>query len=92
MSKDQPPRDVRCVVACRNANGEPDLFFCKIHCTTEQYIRGNHYTRAKLVAEEEGYEPKLVWDEFDPAFTAMSNVNQVVWDAIPLSNIVGVKH
>lgn len=57
---------VKCVVACHNASGEPDLFFCKVKCTEDQYEVGDHYERAEDYAKEQGYSgPMVVFDEND---------------------------
>jgi len=64
-------RQVRCVVACVNANGEPDLFFVRVECTGEEYDHGAHYDCAEDAAKEEGYEPHLAYDEHDAAGSAM---------------------
>lgn len=62
---------IKCIVAAVNASGEPDFFFCKVECSKEQYDNGEHYEAAEELAEEEGYEPKLAYDERDPAGRAM---------------------
>ena len=57
---------VKCVVACRNANGEPDFFPCTVNASQEQYDEGEHYDEAEQIAAEQGYEkPFLVYDEND---------------------------
>jgi len=67
-------KTVKCMVASINANGEPDIYFVKVNCTQIEFDEGKHYDRAKEEAENEGYEPKLVFDEFDRAGKAMSNL------------------
>ncbi len=62
---------IKCIVACLNSNGERDLYFVKIKCTEEQYNLGQHYEEAQTSAEEEGYDPALVFDENDPGGRAM---------------------
>jgi hypothetical protein len=59
------------VVAAINANGEPDFFFCKVRCNAEQYDDGEHYVRAERAATDEGYEPRLSFDENDAAGKAV---------------------
>lgn len=62
-----PILELKMVVAATNANGEPDLFFCKVICSEEQYQEGRHYDAAKRKAEQEGYEGQMVaFDERDP--------------------------
>lgn len=58
--------EVKCVVACYNASGEPDLFFCKVRCTEEEYSYGDHYEKAEDYAVEQGYSGGMVvFDEND---------------------------
>jgi hypothetical protein len=58
--------DIRCVVACKNASGQPDFFGCTLTATQEEYDNGEHYDAAAVAAEEEGYEgPFVVYDEND---------------------------
>src|SRR5205823_1079481 len=38
---------VRCVVACHNAAGEPDLFGVEVSCSAREYERGEHYEKAR---------------------------------------------
>lgn len=57
---------VKCVIACHNASGEPDLFFCKVTCTKQEYGNGDHYERAENYAKDQGYSgPMVVFDEHD---------------------------
>lgn len=63
---------VKLCVAAYGCDG-PDLFFCKVECSQEQYDNGDHYDRAKKAAEELGYEsPMVALDENDnkPIFDA----------------------
>jgi hypothetical protein len=70
---------VKCIVAGHNANGEPDLYFCKVRCTEQQIDNGEHYERAQRVAQDDGYDEKNVaFDEFDPAGAAMLGLFE--WD------------
>lgn len=56
---------VKVVVAAEGFNG-PDLYFCKVECTEEQYDNGDHYDVAKSAANENGYEGSMVaFDEND---------------------------
>lgn len=60
---------IRCAVAVTNANGEPDLFFCRVECTKEQYDDGLHYRAAERAAVEDGYVVRgWTCDERDPAW------------------------
>jgi len=57
---------VKCVVACHNASGTPDLFFCKVRCSEAEYDVGDHYDKAEGYAQEQGYSgPMVVFDEND---------------------------
>ena len=71
---------IKCIVAAINSNGAPDLYFCKVSCTQEQYTAGDHYLTAKRSAEDEGYEPMLAFDENDPAGPGLCSL--FVWDSI----------
>ncbi len=64
-------KTIRCIVACENALGAPDLFFVKVRATDEQYSNGEHYDVAAATAEVEGYASRIVYDEFDSAGKAM---------------------
>lgn len=58
--------EVKCVVACYNAGGEPDLYFVKVKCHPDDYDIGGHYEMAEGAATEEGYSgPMVVFDEND---------------------------
>lgn len=58
--------EVKCVVACHNASGEPDLFFVKVECSEVDYDHGDHYEKAESAAYDEGYSgPMVVFDEND---------------------------
>jgi len=78
-------------VAATNANGEPDLFFCYVRCTSEQYDNGEHYDAAKWLALEEDYEgPDMVaYDEFDPPKAAF---NLFEWDTATTFDITNKPH
>jgi hypothetical protein len=57
---------IKCVVACHNASGEPDFYFCKVDCSKKQYDSGDHYTAAHGAALDNGYEfPMVAFDEWD---------------------------
>ena len=57
---------VKCVVACHNASGEPDLYMVKGECSEEQYGNGEHYELAEDAAGGKGYSgPMVVFDEND---------------------------
>ena len=78
---------IRCMVAAVNSNGESDFYFVKVECTNEQYELGEHYDTVAKKAEDEGYEPKLVFDENEYAGQAI--LDHFSWDTaetIDLSN------
>jgi hypothetical protein len=57
---------IRCVVACTNASGEPDFYFCKVRCSPEDIDNGHHYDLAEERATQEGYGGSMVvFDEND---------------------------
>jgi hypothetical protein len=57
---------IKCVVACLNAEGASDFYFCKVECRQEQYDNGEHYNIAENQAWSEGYEgPMVTFDEND---------------------------
>jgi hypothetical protein len=57
---------MKCVIACSNAQGEPDFAFVKVHCTQAQYDEGKHYLAAERWARADNYEaPFVVFDEND---------------------------
>ena len=58
--------DIKCVVACHNASGEPDLYFVKVSCSKDEYGNGEHYEKAEASAYQNGYEGSMVvFDEND---------------------------
>lgn len=59
--------DSRMLVACRNAQGGPDIFFFEMtEIEIEDQDNGNHYDAAEAYAESLGYEhPMLCFDEGD---------------------------
>lgn len=75
---------VRCVVACRNASGEPDFFFCIVPVSQEDYEEGVHYDLAIQDAHDNGYEGRymVVCDEFDPGFRFFEDVD---WQVVPVT-------
>lgn len=75
----EPRKEVKMIVAAVNANGEPDFFFCKVCCNQEEYDNGEHYDAANALAEEEGYEPKLAYDQNDSGGHAIEHV--FVWES-----------
>lgn len=70
---------VKCAVACFNASGEPDFYFCRVECEQDEYDVGAHYDAAEDDAAGEGYSgPMVSYDENDgPAFL----FEHCVWDS-----------
>jgi hypothetical protein len=71
-------RIVRCIVAAYNANGSPDLYFVKVMADDDDVRHGRHYHAARSAAIDSGYEPRLVFDEHDPAGRAI--MDKFEWD------------
>jgi len=49
-------RTIRCIIACTNSNGEPELAHTTVNCTEEEIENGEHYDVAKEQVEDQGYE------------------------------------
>ena len=72
---------LKMIVAGTNANGEPDLFFLRMHCTLEEYNEGEHYEEARRIADIEGYKPPFVpFDENDTAGKALLPLCPWEWE------------
>ncbi len=57
---------VKTIVGGWSSEG-PDLYFCIVDCTTNQYGNGQHYITAQEAAKEYGFdEPMVAFDEHDP--------------------------
>jgi hypothetical protein len=71
--------NIKCVVACINASGESDFYFCQVACSPEEYDEGAHYEAAENLAATEGYEgPMVTFDENDgPSWL----FEHFVWDS-----------
>jgi hypothetical protein len=77
-------KKVKCAVFSHNSNGEPDIFFCRINCSSEEYDHGKHYHKANELAQENGYDPFLACDENDPAGAVMRLCQ---WSSLPMHPI-----
>ncbi len=62
---------VKVAVIGHNAGGEPDAVFYDIGCTSDEYSGGEHYEIAKEMAEQNGYQAVMAFDEFDPAWAML---------------------
>lgn len=61
-------KHVKVCVLCSNADGAPEFFWCEVPCSEREYNAGQHYEKAKSVADEKGYElPMIAFDAADPA-------------------------
>ena len=78
-------KQIKCIVACVNSNGDPDLYFTIVECTQNQIDTGVHYDRARGQCEEDGYEAYLVYDEECDAGKSMLPL--FVWES---ANILGI--
>lgn len=70
---------IKCAVFATNSNGEPDIYFCKVDCSEKERDAGSHYDIAKNLAIENGYEPSLCCDQYDPAGAVMKLFN---WNSL----------
>jgi hypothetical protein len=60
------PFEIRCVVACSNAEGTPDFYPTTVETELMSYESGDHYDEAKCMATDNGYDgPFIVYDEMD---------------------------
>jgi len=76
----EPKIKYKVAVACSNANGESDFFFCIVECTEDDYEAGIHYDVAKEKAEENGYEsPFVVFDKNDAGNVILEHC---VWESV----------
>jgi hypothetical protein len=73
-------KPIKCAVFCNNSQGEPDIFFCQLKATEEEFENGEHYDAAEELAVKGGYEPHLACDENDPAGAVMQ---LAVWESVP---------
>jgi hypothetical protein len=78
-------KQIRCIVAAIDANGEPSLFFVIINGTTSQFARGQHYHEAIEYANKCGYEGKLAFDEYDTDGKAMLGL--FIWQSATVIDI-----
>jgi len=83
---DKKMKDIRCVVAAINSNGDPDFYFVKVKATEEQINNGDHYDAARESAEDEGYEALLTYDQNDYGWKAFSR-NAFDWKTAPVVTI-----
>ncbi len=73
-------------VACTNANGAPDFFFCIIKCSEDDFECGAHYDCAKDAAMKNGYTGEMVaFDEHDTAGHAL--MDKFIWESASIFEI-----
>jgi hypothetical protein len=58
---------IRVYVGAFNSEGAPELLPFDVHCSSEEYVVGDHYDMARAMAQEQGYKPSFHFDERDPA-------------------------
>lgn len=59
-------------VVGENASGAPDVLFVEVECAQADVDSGEHYDRAKRLAAERGYEPRVAFDSTDPLWRTLS--------------------
>ncbi len=69
---------VKCMVAAEDYSGIPDFYFCTVECSKESYRNGKHYDLAENMATDNGYTPKLVFDENDTGGTLI--IDKFDWE------------
>jgi len=78
-------KEIKMMAAVVNASGEPDFFFCKVKCNDDEIDNGEHYDAARALAEEEGYEVRLVYDQMDSGGQAIQHI--FCWDSATLIDL-----
>jgi hypothetical protein len=86
---DKHPEDtdtIRVIVACTDAEGEPDFAFVKIRCTPQQQEADEHCLTAQDWAADNDYDgPFVVFDEHNVAGKQLLEFFQ--WDSAPVVDI-----
>ena len=67
-------KSVKVVVLCLNRAGAPEFFTHMALVTDDEYCLGRHYDQAAEAATEAGFEPKLSFDQNDPAAKQLGSV------------------
>lgn len=75
---------IKVVVACKDSNGAPEFFACRVSCTFEEREEGKHYTEAMDFAAVGRYTPYLAIDEDDAAFRFFLTFD---WKNTPLTAV-----
>ena len=78
-------KEIKCIVAGFNPQGESDLYFVKVNCTEMQEVCGTHIAAARTQAVKDGWEAPVIFDEYDRAGKAMLSL--FVWDSASIINI-----
>jgi hypothetical protein len=63
---------IKVAVACRDANGSPDIVVVVVDASSKDVFEGNHYEKAKATVAEQGFEALLAFDTKDPAWKRLS--------------------
>ena len=72
---------IRCVIACHDANGRPDLVGCTANVSRAQQRQGEHRKQAKACAHRNRLEkPFIVFDEEDGPDWLFKNVFDSVFN------------
>jgi hypothetical protein len=73
---------IKVVVSCRDANGVPSFYACKIRCSSDKYECGEHYEIAQSAVETGGFESfGLAYDEHDGPAWLFEHFD---WDNVPI--------
>lgn len=78
-------RNIKCVVACTNTNGEPDLYPVIISCPERGIEDGDHYVAACRRAGKNGFAPHLCYDE--DGFSGATLVELFNWSTVRTEQI-----
>ena len=76
---------IKTLVFGLDANGDSDVFFCKIECDQSQFDEGIHIEAVEKIADENGYEPQsgdhfFVIDETDRLFKNLNCDEKFAWE------------
>lgn len=66
---------IKVVVLCLNSEGAAEFFTHTARVTDDEYRLGQHYDQAAEAATEAGFEPKLSFDQNDPAAKQLGSVH-----------------
>jgi len=78
---------LKCIIACHNASGKPDLAFVKVQCNQAQYDEGQHYEAAQDWARQDNYEPPFV--VFDENDVSSGLLELFIWNSAAAVDVAG---